>query len=170
MHQAPSLSDVFSIVKEIVAQFRHLVENCGLNKDLYRPDGKPHHESVSQRLFFAVAYSYCKANNIDPSPELDTGNGQIDFKFSRGFLERVLVEVKLSTNTNVVSGFTTQLEVYKESQETMRAIYLVIDVGRMGRKDKELVAIANAAQQAGEPLSDLEFVNAEVLPPASKRR
>ena len=79
------------IVAEIIKQFGHLVENCGLNKELYREDKTPRHESTAQRIFFSVAYSYCKANNIDVSPEIDTGNGKIDFKFSQGFKKRVLV-------------------------------------------------------------------------------
>lgn len=165
-----TIDEVMGIVREIVAQFRHLVEQNGLNKDLYHPDLKrPRHESSAQRLFFAVAYSYCKANDIDVSPEIDTGTGKVDFKFSKGFERRVLVEIKLSTNPNTVHGYTTQLEVYRVSQETTRAIYVVIDVGGMGEKDDELVAARNAAQAAGHPLSDLEFIDATVKPPASKR-
>lgn len=164
------LADVFSVVQEIVQQFRHLVENNGLNKELYSSNKKQRHESTSQRLFFAVAYAYCKANNVDVSPEIDTGTGKIDFKFSVGFNERVLVEIKLSTNPNVVSGYKTQLEVYKTSQQTMKAIYLLIDVGRMGSKDKDLIKIKNEYAKVGKPLSGLEFVDGTLKPSASKRK
>lgn len=109
------------------------------------------------------------ANNIDISPEIDTGNGKIDFKFAVSFNERVLVEVKLSTNSNVVSGYTTQLEIYKASQQTMRAIYLLIDVGSMGKKDKRLIDIRNEAAKLGNPLSELEFVDGTIKASASKR-
>jgi hypothetical protein len=165
-----TLNYVFDIVLTIVAQFRHLVENQGLNKELYGVNKQPRHESTAQRLFFAVAYSYCKANNIDVSPEIDTGNGQIDFKFSTGFDKRVLVEIKLSTNPNVLPGYKNQLEVYKAAEETMKAIYLVIDVGRMGRKEKDLTQLRNAAERSGQPLSQLEFVDGLLKPSASKRR
>jgi len=101
-----SVDDVFAAVKEIVDQFRHLIQDAGLNKELFKPGGKPTHESTAQRLFFAVAYSYCKANNVDVSAEVDTGTGDIDFKFSVGFDSRVLVEVKLCSNPNVVDGST----------------------------------------------------------------
>lgn len=164
------LADVFSVVQEIIHQFRHLVENNGLNKELYGSNKKPRHESTSQRLFFAVAYAYCKANNVDVSPEIDTGTGKIDFKFSIGFEERVLVEIKLSTNPNVVHGYKTQLDIYKAAQQTMKAIYLLIDVGRMGSKDKDLIKIRNESAKAGEPLSELEFVDGTLKPSASKRK
>lgn len=165
-----NLADVFLVVQEIVQQFRHLIENNGLNKELYGSNKKPRHESTSQRLFFAVAYAYCKANNVDVSPEIDTGTGKVDFKFSIGFDERVLVEIKLSTNPNVVPGYKTQLEIYKASQQTMKAIYLLIDVGRMGSKDKDLIKIRNESAKAGKSLSELEFVDGTLKPSASKRK
>lgn len=166
---ANDLDGVFIIVKEIVEQFRHLIENSGLNKELYQSNKAPRHESTSQRLFFAIAYAYCRANNIDVSPEIDTGNGKIDFKFSSGFNDRVLVEIKLSTNSKVVSGYLTQLEVYKAAEETMKAIYLVINVGKMGGKEKALLKLRNEAQKRKEPLSNLEFVDGTIKPSASKR-
>ena len=147
-----SLESVFEIVRTIIAQFRQLVENNGLNKELFKKDKKPRHESSAQRIFFAVAYSYCKANDIDISPEIDTGTGKIDFKFSTGFESRVLVEVKLSSNGQLVSGYSTQLELYKKSEETMKAFYLVIDVGGMGNKDTRLFKIRNEVSAQGHPL------------------
>lgn len=168
-HSTASLGDVFDIVREIVRQFRHLVEDHGLNKELYRSNKAPRHESTAQRLFFAIAYAYCRANNVDISPEIDTGSGKIDFKLSRGFDSRVLVEIKLSTNPKVVSGYQTQLEVYKAAEEALRAIYLVIDVGSMGRKETALMKVRNDAAKRRKPLSDLEFVDGTIKPTASKR-
>ena len=117
-----------------------------------------------------MAYSYCKANNIDPSPEIDTGNGKIDFKFSRGFNERVLVEIKLSTNSALLSGYTKQLEIYKASQETMKAVYLVLNVGQMGNKDQKLLDIKNKAITNKQPYSDIEFIDGTLKASASKRK
>lgn len=165
-----SLEDAYNIVLEIVKQFKHLIENCGLNKELYKPNRDPHRESTAQRLFFAVSYSYCKSNDIDLSPEIDTGNGKIDFKFSKGFKSRILVEVKLSTNSAVISGYQNQLEIYKASQETMKAVYLILDVGLLGTKLKRLTAIKNKALKEGEPLSDIEVIDGIIKPSASKRK
>lgn len=159
-----------SIVLRIVEQFAHLVENCGLNKELYKEDKMPRHESTAQRIFFAVAYAYCKANDIDVSPEIDTGTGKIDFKFSQGFDKRVLVEVKLSTNSSVVSGYNSQLELYKKSQETEWAVYLVIDVGSMGNKDQNLLIAKNEAVKRGDIVSEIKFVDGTIKPSASKRK
>jgi hypothetical protein len=67
--------DGFNVVKEIIKQFRHLIEHLGMNKELYQSDGKPRNESSAQHYFFMVAYCYCMANNLDISPEIDTGTG-----------------------------------------------------------------------------------------------
>lgn len=167
---AESAEEIYGVVRLIVDRFRQLIENNGLNRELYRDKGEPRHESTAQRLFFAIAYSYCQASDLDLSPEVDTGSGKIDFKLSRGFDARVLVEVKLSTNAKLVPGYRTQLEVYKKAEKTSRAIYLVIDVGGMGFKHRRLVAERNAARARRQPLSDLEFIDGVIKPSASRRR
>lgn len=167
--QISSLAELYKVVIQIIARFRQLVEQNGLNRELYRENGQPRHESTAQRLFFAVAYCYCEANNLDISPEVDTGSGEVDFKLSRGFDARVLVEVKLSTNSRIVSGYKSQLEIYKRAEQTMRAIYLVIDVGRLGTKHDLLIKERNDAYAKKAPLSDLEFIDGVVKPTASKR-
>lgn len=166
--KSPSIDDVFNLAKEIVERFRVLVEDKGLWKELW-VDKKPRHENSAQRIFFAVADAYCKANNIDVTPEADSGGGPVDFKFSAGYEARVLVELKLSTNSHVVTGYTTQLEVYKGAEETTRAIYLVVDVGSMGTKDKRIMEAKNAALAKGEPASDIFFVDASPRKSASKQ-
>jgi len=134
-HDAASVAKV---IQEIVDQFQFLIEKRRLSEELYH-EGDPRPEKSAQRLFFAVAHAYCKANNLDLTPEADTGNGPVDFKMSSGFRGRVLVEIKLSTNPNVETGYTKQLEAYKNAEETTRGFYIVIDVGHMGNKGEKLL-------------------------------
>ncbi len=114
---------------------------------------------AAQRLFLAVADSYCKANDLDLSPETDSGGGPVDFKVASGSTAKVLVEIKLSSNPKVVDGYTKQLEVYKAAEQASRAVYLVIDVGGMGTKDDRLIKIRNRASRRGDQPSELVFVN-----------
>ncbi len=159
-----------NLVKRIVERFQQLIEHNGLNKELYKENGDPRREATAQRLFFAIAYCYCDANNVDISPEVDTGTGQVDFKLSKDFKSKVLVEIKLSTNTKLVHGYKTQLETYKRSERTMRAFYVVIDVGRIGKKDEYLFKVRNEASSKGKPLSELVLVDGTLKASASKRR
>lgn len=161
------LSGVVSVVEQIIGQFRFLIEDRRFSEELYNA-GKPRPEKSAQRLFFAVAYAYCKANNLDLTPEADTGNGPVDFKVSAGFTGRVLVEIKLSTNGKVVKGYTRQLETYKTAEETIKGYYVVIDVGQMGDKAKNLIALKNGAASRGELTSSITIIDGIRRASASK--
>ena len=163
-----SLERAHRIVGKIINHFRFLIEKRGLWVELYNSKGKPRHERSAQNIFFSAASSYCKANNLDISPESHTGTGQVDFKISEGFNARVLVEIKLSSNTRCVQGYQNQLGVYRESEETMKAWYLVVDVGKMGYKQEKLIEIRNRMRKEGNPISELEFVDGLPKDSASK--
>lgn len=161
------MAGVVSVVEQIIEQFRFLIEDRRFSEELYNA-GKPRPEKAAQRLFFAVAYAYCKANNLDLTPEADTGNGPVDFKVSAGFTGRALVEIKLSTNGKVVKGYTRQLETYKAAEETLKGFYIVIDVGQMGDKGKSLLEIKNEAASKNETTSPVIFIDGIRRPSASK--
>jgi hypothetical protein len=126
----PAEPDVRSVIVEICEQFKRLVEDNGLWQTLYeKRTQKPRHEHNAQLIFFAIAYKYCRDANIDISPEPNAGRGPVDFKFSRGYQIRVLVEVKLTTNQRLCHGLETQLRIYEKAERTRNSIYLVIDTG-----------------------------------------
>jgi hypothetical protein len=161
------LDGVVAVVEQIIEQFRFLIEDRRYSEELYHDD-QPRPEKAAQRLFFAVAYSYCKANNLDITPEADTGNGPVDFKVASGFSGRVLVETKLSTNGKLVKGYTRQLESYKTAEETLKGYYVVIDVGQMGGKAKALLAAKNEAAGRSQTTSPVVFIDGTRKPSASK--
>lgn len=161
------LDGVVSVVEQIIEQFRFLVEDRRFSEELYHA-GRPRPEKAAQRLFFAVAYAYCKANDLDLTPEADTGNGPVDFKVSVGFTGRVLVEIKLSTNGKVVKGYSRQLETYKTAEEAVKGYYVILDVGQMGEKAKNLMALKNEAARRGEATSPVIFIDGTRRLSASK--
>ena len=161
------ISGVENVVKQIIERFRFLIEERRLSEELY-DNGSPRPEKFAQRFFFAVADAYCKANNLDLTPEADTGNGPVDFKVSSGFNGRVLVEIKLSRNSKLVNGYTRQLETYKTAEETLKGFYVVIEVGELGNKDKRLMKIKNETVTKGETVSSIVFVDGIRRPSASK--
>lgn len=124
------------ICKKIIEQFRSLVEDNHLSKSFY-VDYKPRHERFAQLLFYAIAVAYCDANDLDVSPEADAGVGPVDFKFSQG-RSKVVVEIKLSTNSQLVNGFRKQLTAYMKAEKTDYGHYVVIDVGKLGGKWEKL--------------------------------
>lgn len=121
--------DVLSITQVICNHFKRLIEDNGLSKLLYDSNGTPKHESAAQLLFFGIADSYCDANNIDLTKEGNNGRGPVDFKLSRGSCDKVVVETKLTSNSQLRHGIETQLPIYMKQEKTKQAIYLIIDNG-----------------------------------------
>ena len=155
------------VVKQIIDRYKFLIENKGMNTLLWKDKENPNKEEIAQKIFHLVADSYCKNNDIDINPEMDTGIGYVDFKFSKGFSKRVIVEIKLSRNPNLINGFITQLELYKKSEETFSGYYIVIDVGNIGKKLEKLTEISNAV--TGKK-SDIIYIDAIIKSSASKRK
>ena len=81
-------------------------------------------ERASQLLFYGIAEVYCVANNLDLNRETNAGVGSLDFKLSKGFNAKVNVEIKYSTNTNLVKGFEKQLPTYNKAEKTNTSVYI----------------------------------------------
>jgi hypothetical protein len=162
-----SKNELENVVKTIINQFKFLIENKDTNTLLWRNKSKPYNEKQTQKIFNIVAYIYCKANDIDISPEMDTGIGLVDFKFSKGYSNKIIVEIKHSTNANIISGYSTQLKLYMKSEETVQGFYVVIDFGGMGNNKKKLMDMYNA-ETGKKP--EIIFIDARLKPSASKRK
>lgn len=155
------------VVHEAIDLFRQHVEVGDLWRELWA-DGKPKKERAAQLIFQVVADAFCRANNIDMSPEVNMGGGPVDFKFSKGFEARVLVEIKRDSGT-VKHGYEVQLEHYKAAANTFFGIFVVIDYGKLGGKLDEIVAIRNSRIAAGQRASDIVVVDATPKTSASKK-
>lgn len=128
------------IVDRIIEQFRYLIEDRDIWREFYTDSGQPRLEKAAQRMFYMTALSYCEANDLDITPEADTGRGPVDFKFSTGITDRILVELKLSKNSKVVQGYTNQLDIYNSAERPSGSRYIILDVGSMGDKENRVKA------------------------------
>jgi hypothetical protein len=145
---APTRAELQRIVTEIIGHFRQLVEKNNMWELLWTP-------------------VFCKANNIDISPETNSGGGPVDFKFSKGYANRVVVEVKRSLGT-VEHGYKVQTEKYKDAANTDAAIFMIIDVGGMGQKLANIKKHQSALTEKGIKASQIEVVDAKRRKSASK--
>ncbi|ODP36244.1 hypothetical protein BFL28_07215 [Sphingomonas turrisvirgatae] len=166
----PATMDAASLratVLGIIDQFKKLVEDNNMWELLW--NGTAHrHERASQLLFFAVATVMCAVNNVDISPETNSGGGPVDFKFSTGFRGRLVVEMKLSTG-KVEHGYKTQLEAYKKAAATSAGVFVIMNIGGMGLKLKKIERLRDSALAAGEVASDIIVIDARRKASASKR-
>ena len=71
------------MVNDTISVFKRHVEHGNLWEELWA-SGSPKKERAAQLIYYAIADAFCKANNLDISPEANMGGGPIDFKFSRG--------------------------------------------------------------------------------------
>jgi hypothetical protein len=163
------IAEAKDVVNKILTQFKDLVENKGLWKELWDDSGRPRKEKAAQRLLFAVAYSYCKANNLDLTPEADAGNGPVDFKVSQGFDRKIVIEIKLSTNGKALHGYERQLEIYKKADDTDIGIFVLVDVGGLGKKYEAIQRARTSHLKDFGNASDIWYVDALQKDSASKR-
>ncbi len=163
------LAGVVAVVEQIIEQFRFLIEGRRYSEELYY-NGEPRPEKSAQIIFFAAAHSYCKANNLDITPEAETGTGPVDFKVASGYHGRVLVEIKLSTNNKLVRGYTRQLDAYKTAEETSEGYYVVINVGgAIVKKNKALAKLMSDTIARKEKASPIIYIDGLRRLSASKR-
>jgi len=163
---APTIDEVEAVAIAICNHFKSLIEDNQLAPLLYNSNGTRKHESAAQLLFYGIADAYCKANDLDLSPESDCGRGPVDFKVSRGYGGKVLVELKLTSNGKLKHGFETQLAIYRKAEGAQRTVYLVIDVG--GATVGRLTTFRQAVKDAGTNAPKVIWVDGIRKPSASK--
>lgn len=127
------IKELEQLVIHICNHFKKLIEENGLWKLLYDDKSNTKHESAAQLLLYGIADSYCAANGIDISREVNNGQGPVDFKFSTGAQDKVLVEVKLTSNPQLIHGIEKQLPIYMKQENTTKAIYMIIENGHCKR-------------------------------------
>lgn len=169
LKEPKNLSEVNSIVDQIISQFKKNVEQNRLYEVLYDDQGNPRKEVYSQRIFYALADAYCEASDVDLSREPNAGNGPVDFKLSAGYHARVLVEIKLSSNTHLVKGFTDQLPAYERSENTMESVIVILRVTESDSSIQEVQRIQKKGTKEGKKVPRIVVIDARPSKSASKR-
>lgn len=160
--------DLLKIVIQICEQYKILIEDNGLNKLLFNDEKKLRNEKFAQSLFYALSICYCKANNIDISPESNSGRGPVDFKFSKGFHVKVNVEIKYSSNSQLMHGYKKQLPIYNKAEQTDSSIFLIIKTIKADNKIKLLRKVEEAERMKGQRVPIIIVADATYKPSASK--
>jgi hypothetical protein len=158
--QPRSLAELCKTVILITAKFKRLIEHNSLCDHLYTDDGKQRPEKFAQLLFYAVADAYCEANDLDISAEPNAGRGPVDFKISKGYKGRALVELKLSSNSKALDGLLAQLPTYAQAEQSVFNSYVLLVTGRSRTKVDEIVALRNKLLKEKKTVPDLVVINA----------
>lgn len=148
-----------------IDRFKQFIELNG-GRNLIKDAVSSKKEKTAQGILFAVAGTICNVVNCTMSRESNNGRGMEDFLFSIG-KDKTLVEIKLSSNTDLIHGYTTQIEEYAKSEETKNRIFLVV-VNESNNSLNELKSINESDQAKKNNPPDLILVESFPIDSASK--
>ena len=160
------IDEVYKMVIDSINVFKRHIETGNLWEELWL-NNKPKRERAAQLIYYAIADGYCRAFNIDISPETNMGGGAVDFKFSLGYEIKIVVEMKRSGG-QVEHGYSKQLEAYKKASQTQRGIFVVLDFGDGSTKIRRIKLLRKKLIDNGEDASEIIVIDARRKKTASK--
>ena len=142
-------------VQELVRYYKDFIEIKSGYKLLWN-DTKtiPRSEEDVQVLFKGILDEHCRANNIDLTREVNQGMGPVDFRFSNGYKNRVLLEAKLAKNTRFWNGLKKQLPQYMKIDSCRYGVFLVVV---FTDKDLERINDIESVRKETEEMYDIRL-------------
>lgn len=125
----PTTEDDFRsfVADQLIESFRQQVEEADLWRVFWDDSHTmPRQEKIVQAVANSMWVAQCKAADVDISREANIGRGPVDFKFSRGWKLRALIEVKLIGSTKLFQGASKQLPQYLKSEQIALGYYLCV--------------------------------------------
>lgn len=63
---------------------------------------------------------------FDVNAEVNNGRGPVDFKISKGDLDKTLVEFKLASNSKLKQNIANQVQVYEAANNTNQSMKVIL--------------------------------------------
>ncbi|CAN5689449.1 hypothetical protein BH23PAT2_BH23PAT2_08670 [soil metagenome] len=170
--ELPMQSEQFKdFVKSLVEEYKHSIEHRGGWELLRNDNGTPRRERAAQALFRSSLIHYCRANNIDLTGEANAGRGPVDFKFSQGWKNRVVVEIKRANNTQFWDGLQVQTPQYMKSEEVDYGIFVpVIQRDIDTKREKNIKSISKEVSNKISKTIDVITIDSRKKSSASKSK
>lgn len=115
LRKVSTQDDLVSLIRQVIQQFRHFIEDQRGWKLLWNDDGSEKPEEAAQLLFLGISQRYLRQFNVEIDREVELGRGPVDFKASSGSSIRLLIEVKKLHNGRFWNGLRYQLPSYLQS-------------------------------------------------------
>jgi hypothetical protein len=147
---------------DLIGNGHFLIENKGGHR-LFYAEGKPLRRESDLLLLFRLTWF---ATPSDVGREVNDGRGPVDFKISRGALDKSLVEFKLASNTKLQQNLEKQVEVYKSASDAPNALKVILFFS-----DKERSKVFGILRALGlEESGDIVMIDgrADNKPPGSR--
>lgn len=160
-----SHKDSYDSTLEILDGYKHWVENQKGYSVLEGVSSK-NAEKIVQRTLHGLANYYCDSNGLDISPESNTGRGPVDFKISRG-TDKTVIEIKLTSNGQILHGFEVQIEEYAVSEGAENKIFLIVDNGVHSERIQQVEASYQRRESLNENPAQIIIIDAKPKASAS---
>jgi hypothetical protein len=165
----PSNTDeLIVLVREVVENFKHFIEQRGGWELLWDSAGNEKPESAAQLLLMAMAGHYLRLFDVEVDREVDLGRGPVDFKFSSGTKARLVLELKKVHNGKFWNGIEYQLPSYMHSDQSAHGWFVAIRYRNNKNSEdrvKSLATLAKKVETAGK--IKIELTNVDARKPAS---
>ena len=153
--------EVYKLTLAMCHQFNHLVEHNRISELFYRNNRTPD-ETDWQLLLYTVADTYKIAGNLDLSitREDNPGVGEIDFHITKGSRANSVIEIKRSTNENLIHGYRTQLPAYMKAERAQSGIFMVImEKDNIDEIKQKIGEVQKDMENKGEYIPEIVYIN-----------
>ena len=113
-------TNAFDEALERVKYLKHVIEDCDGYRYFYDGETPIHRESDLHIMYRLVSYDTIS----DVNSEVNNGRGAVDFKYSRGRKDKVLIEFKLARTLK--RNLEKQVAVYQAADEQPPAITVIL--------------------------------------------
>lgn len=165
-----SSEPILETTRRILLQFKSLVEDNYMWR-IFRKRNYHPIETDWQYYIYSIADTYIKAANldIDLNRENNPGVGQLDFKLSRGAKGKTVVEIKRSSNQDLLHGYVTQLPLYMKAEKADFGFFVIIDEDNRNQEAIQFVQDKyDSLVASGEYAPEIIIVDARPRESASK--
>lgn len=94
---------------------------CCISSSIHK--GKPIKKEKDLQLLFKLTWF---ATIFDVNSEVNNGRGPVDFKISKGDLDKTLVEFKLASNSKLKQNIANQVKVYEAANNTDHSMKVIL--------------------------------------------
>lgn len=101
---------------------KDVIENKGGHRIFYIK-GEPIKKEEDLQIMYRLTWF---ATDKDVTREANDGRGPVDFKISKGAQDKVLVEMKLASNSQIKRNLEKQVEVYEKASDTKCSFKVIL--------------------------------------------
>jgi hypothetical protein len=111
-----------SEVRQRIEFLKDVIENKGGHR-LFYVKGQPLRREKDLQILFRLVWF---GTSLDVSREVNDGRGPVDYKVSKGALDKTIVEMKLASNTGLERNLEHQAAIYQKASDASTAYKVIV--------------------------------------------